>query len=97
MPKKSGSTRIRPSAQEMLDFLCLIMDWPYTAYISGDGSSRSASSKWMLSYGDKSGGSAGKVHNGCVYAPSRDQVIMKAMRLMEAQNRADAMIAEAMK
>ena len=83
-----------PTLKDKYDFLLMVANWPYKFYVSGPTDIRSKGSEWLLSYGPQNHND-GSAHSGCVYAPTREKVIVKAIRLFEAQEKAARLIKDA--
>lgn len=80
------------STQEMLDWLLERIAWPWKISMSGPAAvDRGNGFEWQLSFEKQGEGYVGD----CVYASTKYGVIVKAMRVLAAQEEAKAMVAKA--
>jgi hypothetical protein len=86
----------KPEIEKMLNWILEHAAWPYELTIGGPGwdgkSVRPKGSEWYLSYRCKDGKQNA---DGCVYASTRNDVIAKAMRLSDAQEKATKLLKQA--
>ena len=92
--KSNIKERVEKAA--ILDWVLSMMAYPYEIKLGGpqsDGNScRGKGSEWYLSYKRTDNVSG---FDGCVYAPTRDEVIAKGMKLHATQKKVERMFAEA--
>lgn len=93
-----GQTEVGPSLQERYDWLLIMMNWPWRSYLSGpDENTRTPKTAWMFSWSHQNQPTGVTYADGCIYAPTRDGVIVKAMRYWGVQRQAERMLADAAK